>query len=68
MGDRDGGIAVQQQHRHRLADDIAAAEDHGAPLYSDLAHRFCVRAYAADLVGPGARKALTRIVDIRNEL
>ena len=27
MADRDRGVAVQQQHCHRLADDVAAADD-----------------------------------------
>ena len=30
MADRDGRVAVQQQQRHRLADDVAAADDDGA--------------------------------------
>ena len=35
----------------------------GSALCADLAHRFCVRTYAADLGAPGARAALARIVD-----
>ncbi|HEY7619992.1 MAG TPA: phage tail protein [Solirubrobacteraceae bacterium] len=38
-------------------------DEYGAPLYDDLAHRFCVRAHAADLWAPGAREALVRIVE-----
>ena len=34
MADRDGGVALQQQHRHRLADDLAAA-DHDRVLPGD---------------------------------
>ena len=30
MADGDGGVFVQQQQRHGLADDIAAADHHGA--------------------------------------
>ena len=29
MAHRHGGVPVQQKHRYRLADDIAAANDHG---------------------------------------
>ena len=29
MADGHGGISVQQQHCHGLADDVAAADDHG---------------------------------------
>jgi phage tail-like protein len=42
---------------------LIAAEDHGIGLYADLAHRFCVRARAADLTRPGARETLERIVE-----
>lgn len=45
------------------ASHLIDAADHGAPLYADLAHRFCVRAYAGDLAAPGAREALERIVE-----
>ena len=30
MADRDRGVLVKQQHRHRLADDVAAAHHHRA--------------------------------------
>ena len=30
VADRDRRVALQQQHRHRLADDLAAADDDGA--------------------------------------
>jgi len=42
---------------------LLGADEYGAALYADLAHRFCVRAYAADLAAPGAREALVRIVE-----
>ena len=29
MADRDGGVGVQEHQRHRLADDVAAADHHG---------------------------------------
>ncbi|MPM92222.1 hypothetical protein SDC9_139357 [bioreactor metagenome] len=29
MADGDGGAGVDQQHRHRLADDVGTADDHG---------------------------------------
>jgi hypothetical protein len=28
VADGDGGVGLQQQQRHRLADDVAAADDH----------------------------------------
>jgi phage tail-like protein len=37
-------------------------EDYGAPLFEDVAHRFCVQVYAADLVGSGA--TLEKVHDI----
>ena len=37
--------------------------DFGAPLFDDLAHRFCVQAYAADLARPGAAEALSALLD-----
>jgi phage tail-like protein len=42
---------------------LLAEEDYGAALYAELAHRFCVRARAADLAAPGARATLERIVE-----
>lgn len=42
---------------------LLGEDEYGAPLYDDLAHRFCVRAYAADLQAPGTREALVRIVE-----
>jgi phage tail-like protein len=38
-------------------------EDFGGPLFDATAHRFCVRVYASDLAGQGARAALERLVD-----
>ena len=35
VADGDGGVAMQQQERHRLADDVAASQDH-RPLPGDL--------------------------------
>jgi phage tail-like protein len=37
-------------------------EDYGAPLFEDVAHRFCVQVYAADLAGSGA--TLEKVRDI----
>ena len=43
--------------------DLIEAGEEGAPLFSDLAHRFCVRVHAADLAADGARDALVNLVD-----
>jgi phage tail-like protein len=37
--------------------------DFGAPLFDDLAHRFCVQAYGADLARPGTAEALSALLD-----
>lgn len=37
--------------------------DYGAPLFEDLAHRFCVLVAAAELNVPGAMDALRRIIE-----
>lgn len=42
---------------------LTAGNDPGAPLFADLAHRFCVRALAADVVGAGGTAALTEVID-----
>jgi phage tail-like protein len=38
-------------------------EDAGEPLFEDLAHRFCVQAYASDLAKPGAADAVRASVE-----
>lgn len=43
--------------------DLIADEDFGAPLYDDLAHRFCVGVPAGQLTAPGGREALERLVE-----
>jgi phage tail-like protein len=42
---------------------LIGEDEHGAPLFEDLAHRFTVRAHAADLARPGAREGLVRLID-----
>lgn len=42
---------------------LIRAEEYGAPLFSDLAHHFCVQVYAADIPGPAALDQLKRVVD-----
>jgi phage tail-like protein len=42
---------------------LLAAEDYGAPLFSDLAHHFCVQVYAADIAGQAALERLERVVE-----
>lgn len=42
---------------------LLAAEDHGAPLFTDLAHHFCVQVYAADISGEAALQRLERVVE-----
>jgi phage tail-like protein len=42
---------------------LLAAEDYGAPLFTDLTHHFCVQVYAADLPGEAALQRLERVVE-----
>lgn len=42
---------------------LLAAEDYGAPLFSDIAHHFCVQVYAADISGEAALQRLERVVE-----
>jgi len=42
--------------------NLIAEQDYGEPLFEDLAHRFCVRAYAADLARPAAAEALDQVI------
>jgi phage tail-like protein len=42
---------------------LIGEDEIGAPLFEDLAHRFTVRAHAADLARPGAREGLVRLID-----
>ncbi len=37
--------------------------DYGAPLFEDLAHRFCVHVRSSDVSAPGAMEALRRVLD-----
>jgi len=39
------------------------ASDYGAPLFEDLAHRFCVHVPAADVASPESMESLRRIID-----
>ena len=52
------GSTAELDRSHLLAD-----EDFGAPLYDDLAHRFCVGVYAADVAGGDTMRELERIVE-----
>ena len=40
MTDRHRGVFLEQHQRHRLADDIAAADDHGVFSFGIAVHRF----------------------------
>jgi phage tail-like protein len=42
---------------------LLAAEDYGAPLFTDLAHHFCVQVYAAEVAGEVALQRLERVVE-----
>jgi len=42
---------------------LLAAEDYGAPLFSDLAHHFCVQVYAAEIGGKADLERLERVVE-----
>jgi phage tail-like protein len=42
---------------------LLAAEDYGAPLFTDLAHHFCVQVYAVDISGEAALQRLKRVVE-----
>lgn len=42
---------------------LIAVNDYGAPLFEDLAHRFCVHVPAAALAAPGMREALVRVLE-----
>jgi hypothetical protein len=42
---------------------LLATEDYGAPLFSDLAHHFCVQVYAVDLPDPAALQRLEQVVE-----
>jgi phage tail-like protein len=42
---------------------LIPAEEHGAPLFSDVAHHFCVHAQAADVADPAARGLLELLVE-----
>jgi len=37
--------------------------DYGAPLFEDLAHRFCVHVRATDVTAPGAMETLRSVID-----
>jgi phage tail-like protein len=63
LADADADGAVLGATAVLEGSHLQAAEDYGASLYAGLAHRFCVRALAADLGAPGARDALVRIVE-----
>jgi phage tail-like protein len=43
--------------------NLTERDDDGTPLFGDLAHRFCVGVYAADLRQAGARDTLVRVLD-----
>jgi phage tail-like protein len=45
------------------ASHLTRNEDFGAPLFEDLAHRFCVQIHCAELFRPGALDALRAILD-----
>ncbi len=42
---------------------LISATDYGAPLFEDLAHRFCVHVRASEVSAPGAMEALRRVID-----
>jgi phage tail-like protein len=39
------------------------AEQYGAPVFDDLAHRFCVQVYASELRDPGSLADVHRVID-----
>jgi hypothetical protein len=45
------------------ASHLIRDEDYGAPLFEDLAHRFCVQVYAADLPDPNALDQVQAVID-----
>ncbi|MCY1537644.1 hypothetical protein D9M68_731490 [compost metagenome] len=57
MADGDGGALGQQHHGHRLADDVAAADDHGVLAAQVVADRFEHLHAAVRRAGPEARGA-----------
>ncbi len=42
---------------------LIGTEDYGSPLFSDLAHHFCVQVYAAEISGPAALNQLERVIE-----
>jgi phage tail-like protein len=42
---------------------IIDRSDYGAPLFEDLAHRFCVHVHASDVTSPGAMENLRSVID-----
>lgn len=42
---------------------LTTGEDFGAALFEDVAHRFCVRVYCAELTRPGALEVVRAVLD-----
>ena len=42
---------------------LTRGEEHGAPLFEELAHYFCVKVYCAELTRPGALDDIRAVID-----